>query len=402
MEIKKAEFTLSAPRESMCPKDTKPEYAFIGRSNVGKSSLINMLTNNKKLAKTSATPGKTLLINHFIINNEWYLVDLPGYGFAKRSKKEIQRLEQMINGYILQREQLVNVFLLVDVRLEPQKVDLDFIQWLGASSVPFAIVFTKADKLSVGKVSQNVEAYKKVLSETWEELPPQRTTGLKRLKKKSLSPEVRCKNKRMAKETPYLDVQQLTKSFGSLVLFENISFSIAEGQKVGLIAKNGTGKSTLLSVLSGKEGYDSGEIIFRRDLRVGMLEQSPVFDPSESVLDACFNHEGDPEKVLKAKQILTQLKIKDLQQPMGQLSGGQQKRVALANVLITDPDLLILDEPTNHLDLEMIEWLEGFLSRGNKTLLMVTHDRFFLDRVCSVILELDDQRDCTSQQPVSY
>ena len=195
----------------------------------------------------------------------------------------------------------------------------------------------------------------------------------------------------MAKDTPYLDVQQLTKSFGSLVLFEDISFSIAEGQKVGLIAKNGTGKSTLLSVLSGKEGYDSGEIIFRRDLKVGMLEQSPVFDPAESVLDACFNHQGDPEKVLKAKQILTQLKISDLQQPMGQLSGGQQKRVALANVLIIDPDLLILDEPTNHLDLEMIEWLEGFLNRGNKTLLMVTHDRFFLDRVCSVILELDDQ-----------
>ena len=206
----------------------------------------------------------------------------------------------------------------------------------------------------------------------------------------------------MAKETPYLDVQQLTKSFGSLVLFENISFSIAEGQKVGLIAKNGTGKSTLLSVLSGKEGYDSGEIIFRRDLRVGMLEQSPVFDPSESVLDACFNHEGDPEKVLKAKQILTQLKIKDLQQPMGQLSGGQQKRVALANVLITDPDLLILDEPTNHLDLEMIEWLEGFLSHGNKTLLMVTHDRFFLDRVCSVILELDDQTIYTYRGNYSY
>ena len=194
----------------------------------------------------------------------------------------------------------------------------------------------------------------------------------------------------MAKDTPYLDVQQLTKSFGSLVLFEDISFSVAEGQRVGLIAKNGTGKSTLLSVLSGKEGYDSGEIIFRRDLRVGMLEQSPVFDPMESVLDACFNHEGDPEKVLKAKQILTQLHIRDLQQPMGQLSGGQQKRVALANVLITDPDLLILDEPTNHLDLEMIEWLEGFLSRGNKTLLMVTHDRFFLDRVCNLILELDD------------
>lgn len=195
----------------------------------------------------------------------------------------------------------------------------------------------------------------------------------------------------MAREIPYLNVQGLTKSFGSLVLFENISFSIAEGQKVGLIAKNGTGKSTLLSVLSGKEGYDSGEIIFRRDLKVGMLEQSPLFDPSESVLDACFNHQGDPEKVLKAKQILTQLKIRDLEQPMGQLSGGQQKRVALANVLITDPDLLILDEPTNHLDLEMIEWLEGFLNRGNKTLLMVTHDRFFLDRVCSVILELDDQ-----------
>ena len=206
----------------------------------------------------------------------------------------------------------------------------------------------------------------------------------------------------MAKEIPYLDVQQLTKSFGSLVLFENISFSIAEGQKVGLIAKNGTGKSTLLSVLSGKEGYDSGEIIFRRDLRVGMLEQSPVFDTKESVLDACFNHQGDPEKVLKAKQILTQLKIRDLQQPMGQLSGGQQKRVALANVLITDPDLLILDEPTNHLDLEMIEWLEGFLNRGNKTLLMVTHDRFFLDRVCNLILELDDQTIYTYRGNYSY
>jgi ATP-binding cassette subfamily F protein uup len=206
----------------------------------------------------------------------------------------------------------------------------------------------------------------------------------------------------MAKDTPYLDVQQLTKSFGSLVLFEDISFSIAEGQKMGLIAKNGTGKSTLLSVLSGKEGYESGEIIFRRDLKVGMLEQSPVFDPAESVLDACFNHQGDPEKVLKAKQILTQLKISDLQQPMGQLSGGQQKRVALANVLITDPDLLILDEPTNHLDLEMIEWLEGFLNRGNKTLLMVTHDRFFLDRVCSVILELDDQTIYTYRGNYSY
>ena len=206
----------------------------------------------------------------------------------------------------------------------------------------------------------------------------------------------------MAREIPYLDVQQLTKSFGALVLFENISFSIAEGQKVGLIAKNGTGKSTLLSVLSGKESYDSGSIIFRRDLKVGMLEQSPQFDPEESVLDACFNHQGNPEKVLKAKQVLTQLKIRDLQQPMGQLSGGQQKRVALANVLLTEPDLLILDEPTNHLDLEMIEWLEGYLSRGNKTLLMVTHDRFFLDRVCSVILELDDQTIYTYRGNYSY
>ena len=206
----------------------------------------------------------------------------------------------------------------------------------------------------------------------------------------------------MAKENPYLDVQHLTKSFGSLVLFNDISFSVAEGQKVGLIAKNGTGKSTLLSILSGKEGYDSGDIIFRRDLCVGMLEQAPDFDPAESVLDACFNHKGDPEKVLKAKQILTQLKIRDLEQPMGQLSGGQQKRVALANVLITDPDLLILDEPTNHLDLEMIEWLEGFLNRGNKTLLMVTHDRFFLDRVCSVILELDDQTIYTYRGNYSY
>jgi ATP-binding cassette subfamily F protein uup len=191
---------------------------------------------------------------------------------------------------------------------------------------------------------------------------------------------------------PYLDVQHLSKSFGALVLFEDISFSIGEGQRVGLIARNGTGKSTLLQILAGHEGYDSGDIIFRRDLRVGMLEQSPTFDPEESVLDACFNHEGKEEKVLKAKQILTQLKIRDLQQPMGQLSGGQQKRVALANVLITEPDLLILDEPTNHLDLEMIEWLEGFLQRGNKTLLMVTHDRFFLDRVCNSILELDDRQ----------
>ena len=191
---------------------------------------------------------------------------------------------------------------------------------------------------------------------------------------------------------PYLDVQHLTKTFGALLLFEDISFSIGEGQRVGLIAKNGTGKSTLLSILAGREVYDDGNIVFRRDLKVGILEQEPKFNANESVLDACFNHHGDPEKVLKAKQILTQLKITDLHQPMGQLSGGQQKRVALANVLISEPDLFILDEPTNHLDLEMIEWLEGFLQRGNKTLLMVTHDRFFLDRVCNSILELDDQR----------
>ena len=190
--------------------------------------------------------------------------------------------------------------------------------------------------------------------------------------------------------TPLLDVQNVSKRFGAHVLFEDISFSIGEGQHVGLIAKNGTGKSTLLSLLSGKESVDSGSIIFRRDIKVGFLEQQPKFDPEESVLDACFNHNGDPDKVLKAKQVLTQLRITDLNQPVGQLSGGQQKRVALANVLITEPDLLILDEPTNHLDLQMIEWLEGYLSRGNKTLLMVTHDRYFLDRVCNIILELDN------------
>ena len=172
MEIKKAEFTLSAPMVSMCPNDTKPEYAFIGRSNVGKSSLINMLTNNRKLAKTSSTPGKTLLINHFMFNKEWYLVDRPGYGFAKRSKKEVDKLDQMIRGYILQREQLVNDFVLVDIRLEPQKIDLEFIEWLGVSSIPFAIIFTKADKLTPNKARQAMEAYKKKLLETWEELPP--------------------------------------------------------------------------------------------------------------------------------------------------------------------------------------------------------------------------------------
>lgn len=195
----------------------------------------------------------------------------------------------------------------------------------------------------------------------------------------------------MATQIPYLDVQNLTKRFGAQVLFENISFSIAEGQKAGLVARNGTGKSTLMSVLMDKEGYESGSIIYRRDLKLGFLEQSPQFDPEESVLDACFNHKDDPEKVLKARQILTQLHITNLEQPMGQLSGGQQKRVALANVLITEPDFLMLDEPTNHLDLEMIEWLEGYLNRGNKTIFMVTHDRFFLDKVCNVILELDDQ-----------
>ena len=206
----------------------------------------------------------------------------------------------------------------------------------------------------------------------------------------------------MANLTPYLDVQNLTKRFGAQVLFDKISFSIAEGQKVGLVARNGTGKSTLMSVLMNKEGYENGDIIYRRDLKIGYLEQSPDFDPAETVLDACFNHNGDPEKVLKAKQILTQLHITNLEQPMGQLSGGQQKRVALANVLIEEPDFLMLDEPTNHLDLEMIEWLEGYLNRGNKTIFMVTHDRFFLDKVCNVILELDDQTIYTYRGNYAY
>ena len=209
---------------------------------------------------------------------------------------------------------------------------------------------------------------------------------------------------------PYLDIQNLTKSFGELLLFENLNMSIGEGQRVGLITKNGTGKSTLLSIINGNEGYDSGDIIFRKGLRVGYLMQSPNFNPDESVLDACFRttikEEDDraerEAKMLKAKQILTKLKIRNLEQPMRELSGGQQKRVALANVLITEPDLLILDEPTNHLDLEMIEWLEGFLSRGNKTLLMVTHDRFFLDRVCNIIMELDDQTIYTYRGNYSY
>ena len=203
-------------------------------------------------------------------------------------------------------------------------------------------------------------------------------------------------------QIPYLDVQSLTKSFGAQVLFKDISFSIAEGQHIGLVAQNGTGKSTLLSILTGKESHDAGSIIYRNDLRVGLLEQSPKFDPEENVLDACFNHEGNPERILKAKQILTMLKLTDLDQPMGQLSGGQQKRVALANVLILEPDFLILDEPTNHLDLEMIEWLEGYLSRGNKTIFMVTHDRYFLDNVCNTILELDNNTIYTYRGNYSY
>lgn len=206
----------------------------------------------------------------------------------------------------------------------------------------------------------------------------------------------------MAGQLPYLDIQNLTKSFGAHLLFQDISFSVAEGQKIGLVAKNGTGKSTLLSILTGHEGYDSGNIVFRRDLKIGYLEQSPKFDPDDTVLDACFNHKGDEAKILRAKQILTQLKIDDLDKKIGTLSGGQQRRVALANVLLTEPDMFMLDEPTNHLDLDMIEWLEGFFARGNKTLLMVTHDRYFLDKVCSVILELDDKKIYTYRGNYSY
>lgn len=202
--------------------------------------------------------------------------------------------------------------------------------------------------------------------------------------------------------TPYLDIQNLTKRFGAQTLFDQISFSVAEGQKTGLIAKNGTGKSTLLEIITGREGYDSGSIIFHNDVCVGYLEQTPRFDPEESVLDACFNHHGESERVLKAKQILTQLHIENLSQPMKELSGGQQKRVALANVLITEPDFLILDEPTNHLDLDMIVWLENYLSRSKLTLLMVTHDRYFLDHVCNVILELDDETIYTYRGNYSY
>ena len=202
--------------------------------------------------------------------------------------------------------------------------------------------------------------------------------------------------------TPFLDIQNLTKSFGSQILFKNISFSVGEGQKVGLVAKNGTGKTTLLEILSDNEGYDEGNIIYRNDIRISYLKQIPEFNPEVSVLDACFNHKGEPERILKAKQILTQLHIQNLQQPMKELSGGQQKRVALANVLINEPDFLILDEPTNHLDLVMIEWLEGYLSRSNLTLLMVTHDRYFLDHVCNIILELDNQSIYTYRGNYSY
>lgn len=202
--------------------------------------------------------------------------------------------------------------------------------------------------------------------------------------------------------TPFLDVQNLTKTFGALVLLQDINFSVGEGQKVGLIAKNGTGKSTLLEILAGHESYDDGKIIFRNDIRLSFLEQTPKFDPDERVIDACFNHQGDEERLLRAKQILTQLHIFDLDQPMRQLSGGQQKRVALANVLITQPDFLILDEPTNHLDLDMIVWLENYLSRSTLTLLMVTHDRYFLDHVCNVIIELDDRNIYTYRGNYAY
>lgn len=206
----------------------------------------------------------------------------------------------------------------------------------------------------------------------------------------------------MASQNTILDVQNVSKRFGARELFANLSFSIAEGQKVGLIARNGTGKSTLLSILTGRESQDEGAIVYRNGIRTGYLEQEPVYNPDDTVLDACFNHQGDDEKIVKAKQILTRLKIADLSQPMWQLSGGQRKRVALANALITEPDFLILDEPTNHLDLEMIEWLEGFLQRGNKSILMVTHDRYFLDRVCDVILELDDHTIYTYRGNYAY
>lgn len=172
MQINSSEYVISSPTVHQCPADTKPEYAFIGRSNVGKSSLINMLCKHRGLAKTSATPGKTLNINHFIINKDWYLVDLPGYGFAKRSKRVQDKLDQMIRGYILQREQLINVFVLIDIRHEQQKIDREFIDWLGQSNIPFAIIFTKADKLAPTKVASTAKAWMKNLNDTWDELPP--------------------------------------------------------------------------------------------------------------------------------------------------------------------------------------------------------------------------------------
>lgn len=223
---------------------------------------------------------------------------------------------------------------------------------------------------------------------------------------------------------PYLQVEGLTKSFGDLVLFQGISFGVAQGQRIGLIAKNGSGKTTLLNILAGKEGYDEGKITFRRDLRVGYLEQSPQYPEELTVLEACFYHGNGTVELIKeyekcmetpgnpgledlldrmehekawdyerrVKQILSQLKITDFNQRIGYLSGGQLKRVALANVLISEPDLLIMDEPTNHLDLDMTEWLEEYLSRGTLSLLMVTHDRYFLDRVCSEIIEIDNRQ----------
>ena len=172
MEIKSAEFVISNTKVDLCPKGNLPEYAFIGRSNVGKSSLINMLTRKPKLAMTSATPGKTLLINHFLVNKEWYLVDLPGYGYAARCKKQVYKIQKIIEDYVLEREQMTNLFVLIDIRLEPQKIDLEFFEWLGENGVPFSIIFTKADKLSVGKAKANVDAYMKKLGEQWEELPP--------------------------------------------------------------------------------------------------------------------------------------------------------------------------------------------------------------------------------------
>ncbi len=202
---------------------------------------------------------------------------------------------------------------------------------------------------------------------------------------------------------PLLDVQNVSKRFGERILFDNISFSVAEGQRVGLIAQNGTGKSTLLSMLTGDESADGGQIVYRNGIRVGYLRQEPVFPAGATVLEACFHGlETSEEQQIKARQILTQLKIQDLAQPVAQLSGGQRKRIALAQVLISGADLYILDEPTNHLDLEMVEWLEGFLSRGNKSLLMVTHDRFFLDKVCSVILELDNRTMYSYKGSYSY